>query len=206
MGERLGTGFFARDAREVARDLIGCELHSRSGGVLTGGRIVEAEAYLGRHDPGSHAATVRPTARNAIMYGPPGTLYVYLSYGNHEMLNLICEQEGTAAAVLVRALEPTVGIDTMRERAPRRSDRDLARGPGRLAEVLGISRAHNGCPLGTDGIEVYAGGRCVPTVAESGRVGLSAGEDLPYRFFDPASPYVSGPVSPRRATRRGESV
>ena len=105
--------FFDRSPELVAPELLGALLVSTAGGVETGGRIVETEAYLGRDDPGSHAATRGITKRNAVMYGPPGSAYVYFTYGNHHMLNLVCEPEGVAGAVLIRAIEPLLGIEVM---------------------------------------------------------------------------------------------
>src|SRR5450756_151066 len=119
----LPKEFFARDSVTVARELLGKTIMSTAGGDVTSGRIVETEAYLGADDPGSHAATKGITKRNAVMYGPPGHAYVYFTYGNHHMLNLVTESDGVAGAVLVRAVEPVDGIDVMlrRRSASRRS-------------------------------------------------------------------------------------
>ena len=116
-GQPLGSGFFARDPREVAVDLIGCVVASLADGDLAAGYIVETEAYLGTDDPGSHAATRGITKRNAVMYGAPGTAYVYFTYGNHHMLNLVCVTKGMAGAVLVRALEPPAASKSCRTAA-----------------------------------------------------------------------------------------
>ena len=210
--DRSGAGllppsFFARPTETVARELLGAVLLSRVGGRVTGGRIVETEAYLGADDPGSHAATYGVTARNRVMYGPPATVYVYFTYGNHHMLNLVTDQEGRAGAVLVRALEPLFGIDVMTERRGGRSGPDAANGPGKLTQALGIDLRQNGTRLGAE-IAVVAGER-VPddAVGRSGRVGLSAGHELPLRYYVQGSRYISrgrtgpravGPTSPER--------
>lgn len=194
---------FARPTARVARELLGAVLVSRAGGALTAGRIVETEAYLGADDPGSHAATRGVTARNRVMYGPPGHVYVYLTYGNHHMLNLVCEPEGTAGAVLVRAIRPVVGIDTMAARRGGRSGVDISNGPGKLAAALGIDLSLNDTALG-GALTVYRG---VPVpedrVVVSGRVGLSDGYDLQLRFYVRDDRYVSrgrtGPRTPGRA-------
>jgi DNA-3-methyladenine glycosylase len=137
VNDRFGTvldpSFFDRDPREVAPDLLGKLLVSRADGVSTGGRIVETEAYLGQDDAGSHAATRGVTPRNVVMYGPPGSVYVYFTYGCHHMLNLVCGPEGVAGAVLIRALEPSVGLDIMRQRRSVERDGEIANGPGKLA-------------------------------------------------------------------------
>ncbi|MBS3957045.1 MAG: DNA-3-methyladenine glycosylase [Clostridiales bacterium] len=203
-GARVEREFFDRDPREAASELLGTILLSRAGGGLTGGRIVETEAYLGSDDPGSHAATRGITVRNAVMYGPPGSVYVYFTYGNHHMLNLVCGPEGVAGAVLIRALEPLVGVGTMRARRPGRADHELTNGPGKLASALGVDLTHNGGVLGEGDLAVYhASGPFNHEVSKSGRVGLGAGFELELRYFLTGSPYVSrgrtGPPTQRRS-------
>ncbi|MDP2182414.1 MAG: DNA-3-methyladenine glycosylase [Actinomycetota bacterium] len=187
----LPTAFFDRDPREVAPDLLGCLLSSRAGGVETGGVIVETEAYLGRDDPGSHAATRGVTKRNAVMYGPPGTAYVYFTYGNHHMLNLVCCRNGTAGAVLVRALEPVYGLVAMRDRRHGRHGRDITNGPGKLAAALGVDLTDNGTVLADGRLIVYDGAVPPGEIAVSGRIGLSAGHELHMRYYVRASEFVS---------------
>lgn len=206
-GAPITHSFFDRHPLEVARDLIGCVLTSSAGERLTAGRIAEAEAYLGSHDPGSHASTRGITARNSVMYGPPGSVYVYFTYGNHHMLNLVCEPEGTAGAVLVRALEPLLGVETMEARRGGRALHELCNGPGKLAQALGVDLSDNGSLLGAGRLQVYADER--PTRGEivvTGRVGLTDGHDLPYRVFEMDNPFVSrgrlGPPAPRRRASR----
>jgi DNA-3-methyladenine glycosylase len=192
-GEELPPAFFARSPLDVARAVIGALLVSSVGGQLTAGRIVESEAYLGADDAGSHAATSGVTRRNSVMYGLPGTVYVYFTYGTHHMLNLVCEPEGTAGAVLIRALEPLAGVAVMRERRHGRRELELCRGPGKLAQALGVDLSDNASRLGSGRLAVYAGNRSQQTeIGVSGRVGLRKGHDLPYRFFECGSRYVSG--------------
>lgn len=198
----LPPPFFARPTAVVARELLGSVLASSIGGAVVAGRIVETEAYLGADDPGSHAATKGITLRNRVMYGPPGRAYVYFTYGNHFMLNLVTEPDGTAGAVLIRAIEPTDGIETMRARRGGRSGPELTNGPGKLASALGVTLAHNGIALGNE-LVVLAGPR-VPEnrVAVGGRIGLSAGHELPLRFSIMGNAYVSkGRTGPPRAAR-----
>jgi len=199
----LDASFFARDAREVARDLLGCVVATGAGGQLCAGIVVECEAYLGPEDPGSHAATKSPTPRNRVMYAAPGTVYVYFAYGNHHMLNLVCGPPETASAVLLRALEPVAGLELMAQRRGTSRLRDLCRGPGRLTEALGVTMADNETPLEAGRIRVYAGTRREPgEIATSGRIGLSAGHEPHHRYYIADSPFVSrGRTGPAR--RRG---
>lgn len=188
--------FFDRPCLEVARDLVGTILvHRLPNGTRLGGRLVEVEAYLGAgRDPASHAHRGR-TARNASMFGPPGRLYAYRSYGIHTCLNLVCEAEGRAAAVLLRALEPLEGQERMRRQrglAPGASLRLLARGPGRLAQALGIPLAMDGAALSRGPLALFASaGGEAPRLARSGRTGIREAGDLPYRFYLEGSPWVS---------------
>jgi len=140
----LSASFFDRSPELVAPELLGCIVATNVGGCVTAGVIVETEAYLGSDDAGSHAATKGITARNAVMYGQPGTAYVYFTYGNHHMLNLVCEPEGVAGAVLLRALRPIEGLAEMTVRRHGRPERDLCNGPGKLAAALGIDLNDNG--------------------------------------------------------------
>lgn len=204
-GALLDADFFARDTRDVARDLIGCLLVSTRGGVTTGGRIVETEAYLGSDDAGSHAATRGITPRNAVMYGAPGHTYVYFTYGNHHMLNLVTESEGTAGGVLIRSIEPLLGIDVMTRRRHGRSLAELANGPGKLAAALGLDLSDNAGRLGRGAVSVFAGPAPEAGIATSGRIGLSAGHELELRFFAREDPFVSkGRPGPIGGSRRGE--
>lgn len=210
-GNPLACAFFERDTAAVAQGLLGSVLVSRVGGVAVAGRIVETEAYLGANDPGSHAATKGITARNAVMFGPPGHAYVYFTYGNHHMLNLVTEREGIAGAVLVRGLEPLLGVETMRRRRLGRTDRELCNGPGKLAAALGLDLSDNAGRLGTGNIAVFEGGLADGEgTVTSGRIGLSSGFELPLRFYVEGNMNVSkgrlGPVraAPRRVTAKEE--
>jgi DNA-3-methyladenine glycosylase len=187
MADVLSTGFFARSVHEVAPDLIGVTL--LVDGV--GGPIVEAEAY-DPVDPASHAFRGR-TARNAAMFGPPGRAYVYRAYGIHWCLNLVCEEEGTAAAVLIRALEPTYGIERMRERRGTENTRLLAAGPGRLCEALGVTREHDGLPLDRPPFELRPRvGE--PVVVAGPRVGITRAAEVPWRYVLAGSRFLSRAV------------
>ena len=175
----------ARTSLAVARDLIGCEL--LVDGV--GGRIVETEAYAS-HEPASHSYP-GPTPRNEVMFGPAGRAYVYFSYGVHWMLNIVCgAHEGDAEAVLIRALEPTAGVDVMRERRGRESLLELCRGPGRLGQALAIGPDLNGEPIGAGRIELRLGAPSGP-IGQTPRIGISRAVELPWRFVLEGSPYVS---------------
>ncbi|MCU0308231.1 MAG: DNA-3-methyladenine glycosylase [Thermoleophilia bacterium] len=182
----LGDAFFARPVGEVADDLIGCELIAGD----AAGIIVEVERYE-ESDPASHSHR-GPTPRAAVMFGPPGHLYVYRSYGMHWCLNLVCEPEGRGAAVLVRALAPTRGIERMRARRPRaRADRDLCAGPGRLTEALGIDGTLNGRALGGE-VRVHARRGAVALV-RGPRIGISRAVERPWRVGLAGSGHLSRP-------------
>ena len=175
----------ARSSLAVAHDLIGCEL--LVDGV--GGRIVECEAYR-RDDPASHAFP-GPTKRNASMFAGAGRAYVYFSYGVHWMLNIVCGAEvGAGEAVLIRALEPTAGIELMRERRGREALLDLCRGPGRLGQALAIGPALDGEPIGAGRIELHVRSP-EGAVEQTPRIGISRAVEQPWRFVLAGSPYAS---------------
>lgn len=185
---RLGADFFDRNVHAVARDLIGCGLFFDG----VGGTIVETESY-NREDPASHSF-VGVTERTKIMFGPPGRAYVYFSYGMHSLLNFVCEAEDEAAAVLIRALEPTHGLAEMHERRPAaRSDLDLCSGPGKLTEALGITLAENGDRIDRDPFLLLPPEGEPPEVVTSPRVGITKAVENPWRFSAAGSPYVSRP-------------
>ncbi|HEY8475248.1 MAG TPA: DNA-3-methyladenine glycosylase [Chloroflexota bacterium] len=191
----LDEAFFRRPTLVVARDLIGATLvHETPDGVVAG-VIVETEAYpVG--DPASHAFRGR-TARNAAMFGPPGRAYVYRCYGVHWCFNVVTEDEGVGAGVLVRALQPLWGLASMRARRGEVPDRDLCRGPGRLTRALGIDDRHDGWDLmGSTPLRLVGPIPQLPVVAAP-RVGIRAAREAPYRFLVVGSPYVS--VPPPRA-------
>ncbi len=167
---------FAGTVHDVARGLLGWTL-LRDG---VGGRIVEVEAYA-PGDPASHSFR-GPTPRNGSMFGAPGTLYVYRSYGIHWCVNVACEPKGTGAAVLLRALEPTEGLDAMRSRRGRRATRDLCSGPGKLAQALGITGADDGLTLDRPPFLLEPPG-AAPEVTATPRVGITRATDLPWRYL-----------------------
>ena len=185
---RLGAGFFDRDVHDVARGLIGCTLLHEG----VGGTIVETEAYE-REDPASHSF-VGLTERTKVMFGPPGRAYVYLSYGIHSLLNFVCEPEGEATAVLIRALEPTDEIDLMRSRRPKaRTDLDLCSGPGKLTEAIGVTLAQNGARLDREPFLLLPREGEAPEVVTSPRVGITKAVEKPWRYSAAGSKYVSRP-------------
>ena len=190
VGSRLREPFFDRSVHEVARDLVGCAL--LFDGV--GGLIVETESYQ-RDDPACHAY-VGLTERTAPLFGPPGRAYVYRSYGVHACLNFVCQPEGEAAAVLIRALEPRWGVDDMRRRRSRHPARELCSGPGKLTEALGIGLEVNRAPLADAPFELRGrsdGWRDV-TVGTGPRIGITRAVELPWRFCAVESEYLSRPL------------
>jgi DNA-3-methyladenine glycosylase len=187
--EQLSEDFFGRSVHEVARELIGCTLlHGDSGGV-----IVETESYE-RDDPACHAYVGR-TPRNEVLFGPPGRAYVYLSYGIHSLLNAVAEPDGEAAAVLIRALEPTVGIEAMRRRRGRERDEELCSGPGKLTEALGVGLDDNGASLSAPPLAVLPreGAWVDGEVAVGPRIGISKATEYPWRFCASGNSFVSRP-------------
>jgi DNA-3-methyladenine glycosylase len=185
----LPKDFFARSVHEVAPDLIGVTL--LVDGV--GGPIVEVEAY-DHEDPAAHGYGGR-TERNAAMFGPPGHAYVYRSYGIHWCLNFVCEAEGSASAVLIRALEPAHGLDAMRERRGLDDPRLLCAGPGRLCQALGITRAHDGVALDEPPFELVAR-EAEPQIAAGPRIGITKAADRPWRYGMAGSRYLSRTMRP----------
>lgn len=181
---RLTRDFFARPVHEVAPELIGATL--LLDGV--GGRIVEVEAY-DQDDPASHSFRGR-TARTASMFGPAGHAYVYRSYGIHWCLNLVCGVEGRAEAALVRALEPTHGLEAMRERRGLEAPRALCSGPGKLCQALGITRVHDGLSLDEPPFELLAR-ESEPPLAVGPRIGITRAVEQPWRYGHAGSPFLS---------------
>jgi DNA-3-methyladenine glycosylase len=196
--EPLGAAFFARSVHAVARDLIGCRLFYEG----RGGTIIETESYE-RDDPACHAF-VGLTPRTETLFGPPGRAYVYLSYGIHSLLNVVAEPEGEAAAVLIRALEPTHGVEQMRARrgdsfargtkkSPRK-DADLCSGPGKLTEAIGVGLGDNGADLSREPFLLqprepgWSG-----EIVTGPRIGITKAVERPWRFCLAGSPFVSKP-------------
>jgi DNA-3-methyladenine glycosylase len=184
--KRLTQTFFDRSVHEVAPDLIGATL--LIGGL--GGVIVEVEAYH-HTDPAAHSYRGR-TDRNAVMFGPPGYAYVYRSYGIHWCLNFVCEGEGSASAVLIRALQPVTGLAAMRRRRGMSDERRLCAGPGRLCEALAVTSAHNGLRLDRPPFALYARTNAVE-IAAGPRIGISKAVERPWRYGLAGSPFLSRP-------------
>ena len=183
---RLKRPFFARSVNGVAPELIGATLLIDD----VGGRIVELEAYH-HTEPAAHSFRGR-TERNAVMFGPPGYAYVYRSYGIHWCLNFVCEPEGSASAVLIRALEPLEGLGKMRRRRGLTDERLLCSGPGRLAQALGVTHAHNGLALDRLPFELYAR-EGKPEVVAGIRIGITKAAELPWRYGLKGSKFLSKP-------------
>jgi DNA-3-methyladenine glycosylase len=185
----LRRDFFARSVHQVAPELIGVTLLLNG----IGGEIVEVEAYH-HTDPAAHSYG-GPTPRNMVMFGPPGYGYVYRSYGIHWCVNFVCEPEGSASAVLIRALKPTAGLATMRRRRGVADERLLCSGPGRLCEALGITDKHNGLALDAPPFELRPRA-AKPDVVVGVRIGLTKAVEQPWRYGLAGSRYVSKPFKP----------
>ena len=209
----LPCAFFERPVLEVARDLLGCTFLAEG----VGGRLVEVEAYRS-DDPASHSYRGR-TARNAVMYGPPGRLYVYFTMGLHFCVNVVCGPEGQASAVLLRALAPATGLELMRSRRGFDDPRRLCSGPAKLTQALAITRADDGAPAcepggrfgffsrdagagatagGSGSDLVTASSDGTPRIVTTTRIGVTAGAERPWRFVDADSRFLSRPL-PRGA-------
>jgi DNA-3-methyladenine glycosylase len=195
-GGLLPRGFFAGSSLEVAPRVLGCVLEHETSEGLVAVVLTEVEAYNGSNDPASHAYRGR-TGRNAVMFGEPGHAYVYFTYGMHFCVNLVCRPEGTASAVLLRAGRVTDGVPLANARRPAsRNGNDLARGPARLCQALGIDRRLDGADACSPGsplrIRPAPGpGQPVPDVSRGPRVGISAAADRPWRFWLTGDPTVS---------------
>ena len=184
----IRRSFFARSVHAVAPDLIGATLLFNG----VGGRIVEVEAYH-HTEPAAHSYGGQ-TERNAVMFGPPGFAYVYRSYGIHWCVNFVCEPDGSASAVLIRAIEPLEGLATMRRRRHLLDERLLCSGPGRVCQALGITRAHNGLPLDAAPFELRRR-REKLEVAVGPRIGITKAVDHPWRYGLAGSRFLSKPFS-----------
>jgi DNA-3-methyladenine glycosylase len=199
----LDRTFFGRSPQRVARELLGKVL-VRDGKTRLAARIVEVEAYLGENDPAAHSAAGK-TARNAVLFGPPGYAYIYFIYGNHYCLNVSCEREGKAGGVLFRALEPLLGMKEMARarKITLHSPRDLPRltsGPGRLAQAFGITRARdNGCDLTSPASGLWIGedGFRARNIETTPRIGITKAIERPLRFILDGNPFLSGRKIPK---------
>ena len=192
----LPPEFFDREPRRVARELLGKLIVRRVGRQTLIARVVETEAYLGKNDPAAHSSSGR-TARNAVIFGPPGHAYVYFIYGNHYCLNVSCLPDGEAGGVLFRAAEPVAGMETM-AKARDLGVTDLPRltnGPGKLTEALSITRADNGVNLTDASQSLYLAEDDYPKpqVKTTPRIGITKAADLKLRYIIPNNPYVSKP-------------
>ena len=202
----LAREFYTRDPRHVSRNLLGKVLVRRQGRKLLAARVVEVEAYLGIDDPAAHSAAGR-TARNAVLFGPPGHSYVYFIYGNHYCFNVSCLPDGQAGGVLFRALEPLLGIEAMAKARGVSIEepgdlRKLTSGPGRLAEALGITRPRDNdkdlTSLKSD-LWVADDGYRPRRVAVTPRIGITKAADRPLRYLITENRFVSGPKTGTRA-------
>lgn len=189
--------FYARDTVTVARELLGCVLVHDEEAVAA--RIVETEAYT-EDDPACHAFANglrrqqgKPVSgRSALLFGPPGVAYVYLNYGIHWLFNVVTEQQGTAGAVLIRAVEPVKGQDLIRQRRPVARLQDMTNGPGKVTSALGIDQSHNGLSLQQGGLYIAKStGDFVDQIDTSSRIGISKGQERPWRFFIAGNQFVS---------------
>jgi DNA-3-methyladenine glycosylase len=190
LNDHLERTFYEGPTIDVARNLLGQVLVSVTPEGRTAGRIVETEAYLGADDPASHAARLR-TGRVEAMWGEPGIAYVYRSYGIHAMLNVVTEPVGSTGAVLIRALEPVIGVDLMRSRRGLDDARLLCSGPGKLCQALGIGLDMHGTDLVTSDKLWISPGETPRDVSTSGRIGISRGQAHPWRFWVTGNPHVS---------------
>jgi DNA-3-methyladenine glycosylase len=186
MPPRLTRKFFDRSVHDVAPELIGATLMVDG----AGGVVVEVEAYH-HTDPAAHSFRGQ-TPRNAIMFGPAGFAYVYRSYGIHWCLNFVCEEAGSASAILIRAIEPTVGLAAMRRRRGLPEARDLCSGPGKLCEALGVTIRHNGLPLDRPPFELRAR-PAEPEIVTGHRIGITKAVDYPWRYGLKGSRFLSKP-------------
>ena len=197
--KKLSLTFYQRkDVVEIAKDLIGKIVVTNIDGKITSGRIVETEAYVAHVDKASHAYKGKRTLRNEAMYAAAGTVYVYICYGMHNMLNIITNDLNVPDAILIRALEPIKGIDIMLKRTGKKMfNNTLTKGPGNVAKAMGISKDISGLMLGNEQIDIYKDDFVLPEneIETSKRIVIdSAGTDalLPYRFFVRGNKFVSG--------------
>ena len=200
--DTLPVDFFRRPAEIVAAELLGALVVSSVGGELTEGRIVETEAYLGYDDPASHGYLHRRNARNEALFGPPGSWYVYLSYGMHWCANLVCQEPGQASAVLLRALQPVAGLEIMRRRRGPVPDRELCSGPGKLCQALAITRDLDGRKMQRGVVRVFRPGvEEGSSILVTPRIGITKAADWPLRFVLADTPWASRKTTGGRPVR-----
>jgi len=188
----VDRGFYRRPTLDVAPDLLGKVIVHKVDGHVLAARIVETEAYLGNGDRAAHSARGL-TKSTQVIFGPPGHAYVYLCYGMYECMNLVAEPDGQAGCVLIRAVEPLLGMEEIQRRRPKaKRPRDLASGPGKLTRALGVTRERNGVDVTRGELTVRAMHRSeLFEVVTTTRVGISVSQDLPYRFYIKDNEYVS---------------
>jgi DNA-3-methyladenine glycosylase len=192
VSKALESYFYDRDSRDVAVDLLGSVIVSESPDGVASGVIVETEAYR-PDDPACHAYENRGTMRNRTMFSPPGLAYVYLSYGIHRLLNVVCEPEGVGSAVLIRALRPVEGLEVMRSR---RGRDDLCTGPGKLTQALGLDLTLDGHDMGRSPLYILPGESPGGSILATTRIGISRGTELPWRYVVEGDPNLSVKPSP----------
>ncbi len=190
MRKKLDRKFYNRSTLKVAKELLGKYLIVQKDGHFLSGKIVETEAYIGFKDPASHAYRGM-TPRNKVMFGDPGYAYVYITYGMHHCLNLVTEKKGYPAAVLIRALEPSDGIELIKKRRGRQKLKDLTSGPAKLCQALDIDRNLNGADLCSDIIYVENRGKVVKRISSSSRIGIKEGKKKNWRFYIKDNEFVS---------------
>ncbi|MBD3258208.1 DNA-3-methyladenine glycosylase [candidate division GN15 bacterium] len=190
--KKLPRSFYNRPTLDVARDLLGKHLVFAAESGRLSARIVETEAYIGQGDPACHAARGK-TARNAVMFGPPGFSYIYFIYGMYYCLNFVTEPANQPAAVLIRAAEPVEGVEPMLATGRNQKPQTVLSGPGKLCRAFGLTRDHSGLDLTAGGLFVEDGGEAPTRVVETVRIGINVGADLPWRFYDADSKSVSKP-------------
>jgi len=186
---KLGRQFYARSTEKVAKDLLGKILVYRTPKGVLKGKIVETEAYFSNNDPASHAYR-KKTKRNYVMFNEPGTCYMYFTYGNHWMLNIVTEKVGVAGAVLIRALEPLEGIDIMKRNRGVNNITELTNGPGKLTKAFGLGKNHYGIDMTKSNLYVE-NSREKPKIVTTTRIGISVGKEMPLRFYIKDSKFVS---------------
>ncbi len=191
---KLQKNFYSRNSKVVAKELLGKILVHHTGKGVLKGRIVETEAYFGKNDPASHASG-KVTKRNIVMYKEPGTIYVYFTYGNHHMLNIVTEKVGVAGAVLIRALEPLEGIEIMKENRCKEKSVEICNGPGKLTKALGIDIKFNGRDMTSEKIYIENNNER-PEIVSAARIGLSEeigkeALEAPLRFYIRGNLFVS---------------
>jgi DNA-3-methyladenine glycosylase len=190
MIKKLNRNFYNQPTLKVAKELLGKYLVVKMNGEILSGKIVETEAYIGYKDPASHAYRGM-TPRNSVMFGDPGYTYVYFTYGMHHCLNLVTEKKRYPAAVLIRALEPTSGIESMKKRRKRKDLKDLSSGPAKLCQALGVDLKLNGADLCSDIIYVEDRGETIEKIGSSSRIGITEEKKRKWRFFIRNNEYAS---------------